>query len=96
MAVGVFTGAELAAGVNLAALDTPMAAQAGRVHELTLAHHAVQRARWRQVEVRLAAYDLPERRAASDALDALELALVERQREAARPVPRRFELVPSR
>ena len=94
--VGAFTSAELAAGVNLAVLGTPMAAQAGRVHELTLAHHAVGRARWRQVEVRLAAHDLAEKQAAIVALGALEAALVARQRAAARPVPRRFELVPSR
>jgi hypothetical protein len=96
VAVGVFTSAELTAGVNLAALDTPMAAQAERVHELTLAHHAVHRARWRQIEVRLATYDLLEKKDASEALEALEAALVEQQREAARPGPRRFELVPSR
>src|SRR3954451_18728734 len=70
--VGTFTAAELAAGVGLGALDTPMAAQAERVHALTLAHDAVHRARWRQVEVRLAGYDLPEERTALAALDRLE------------------------
>ena len=95
VAVGVFTSAELAEGVNLAVLDTPMAMQAGRVHELTLAHQAIQRARWRQVQVRLATYDLPQKKAAIEALDALEMVLVQQQREAARPMPRRFELIPN-
>jgi lysophospholipase L1-like esterase len=94
--VGTFTGAELAAGVELGALATPMAAQAERVHALTFAHGAVHRARWRQVEVRLAGDDLPEKGTAVEALDGLEAALVARQHEAARPVPHRFELVPSR
>jgi len=63
-------------------------------HDLGLAHHAVRRARWRQIEVLLAGYDLPQRQAALDALVALEAALVEQQREVAQPAPRRFELVP--
>ena len=95
-AVGMFTSAELAEGVNLAVLDTPMARQAKQVHELTFAHNAVRQARWRQVEVLLARYDLPQRQAALDALEALEAALVEQRRETAQPAPRRFELVPQR
>jgi lysophospholipase L1-like esterase len=95
-AVGTFRSAELAEGVNLAVLDTPMARQAKQVHDLGFAHNAVRQARWRQIEVLLAGYDLPQRQAALDALGALEAALVERRREAAQPAPRRFELAPQR
>jgi lysophospholipase L1-like esterase len=95
-AVGTFTSTELAQGVNLSVLDTPMAAQAKQVHDLGFAHNAVRQARRRQIEVQLAGYDLPEKGAAVEALDGLEAALVARQHEAARPVPHRFKLVPAR
>ena len=51
--VGVFTNAQLAEGVNLAALPTPMEAQAIRVHDLTLKHVHIHFARWRNVQVPL-------------------------------------------
>jgi hypothetical protein len=95
-AVGTFTSAELMEDVNLAVLDTPMTRQAKQVHELGFTHNAVRQASWRQIEVLLASHDLPQRKAALDALAALEAALVEQQREAAQPAPHRFELVPQR
>jgi hypothetical protein len=93
VAVGTFTSSELTEDVNLAVLDTPMARQAKQVYDLSFAHNAVRQASWRQIEVLLAGYDLPQRKAALDALGALEAALVEQEREAAQPTPRRFELV---
>jgi hypothetical protein len=93
VAVGTFTSAELTEDVNLAVLDTPMARQAKQVYDLSFAHNAVRQASWRQIEVLLAGYDLPQRKAALDALAVLEAALIEQQREAAQPAPRRFELV---
>jgi lysophospholipase L1-like esterase len=92
--VGVFTGAQLAAGVNLAALPTPMAAQAMRVHELTLDHNNVHFARWRQVQVPLQDFYLSSAQGALAALDNLESELVARQRAVAKPMPRRYELTP--
>jgi lysophospholipase L1-like esterase len=88
-AVGDFSKEELAAGVNLAALPTPMAAQAAAVHDLTLKHNNIHFARWRQVEVPLTA---TRKQAAMDALDALDEELVAQQRAAAQPKTHRFEL----
>jgi lysophospholipase L1-like esterase len=90
---GEFTKEELAAGVNLATLPTPMAKQAAAVHELTLKHNTVHFARWRQVQVPLAGEQAPHLQAALDALDALEADLVEQQRAAALPKAHRFALV---
>jgi hypothetical protein len=44
-AVGTFSGVELAEGVNLAVLDTPMARQAKQVYDLSFAHNAARQAR---------------------------------------------------
>src|SRR4029079_788540 len=54
--VGTFTKEQLAEGVNLALLTTPMAKQAADVHKLTLQHNNTHFARWRQVQVPLASY----------------------------------------
>ncbi|MGE5647361.1 MAG: SGNH/GDSL hydrolase family protein [Acidobacteriota bacterium] len=94
--VGVFTKEELAAGVNLATLETPMTAQAALVHELTRKHNNIHFARWREVQVPLANFYLRNAQPAMDALDQLESELVARQRAAAKPQPRRYELTPER
>jgi hypothetical protein len=73
-----------------------MAAQAKRVHDLTVARNAVRQAHWRTIEVLLAPYELPQEETAAAALSALEAALARQRREAARPLPHRFELVPAR
>ena len=91
--VGSFTAEELSAGVNLAALPTPMAAQAARVHALTLRHSSIHNARWRQVQVPLEKSAAPHLLKALDALDELEGDVIREQRAAAQPVAHRFELV---
>jgi len=90
---GTFTKEDLAAGINLATLPTPMAKQAARVHELTLRHNGVHFARWRQVQVPLASEQAAHLQPALDALDALEADLVALQRASAQPVAHHFELV---
>jgi len=57
--IGDFTKGQLAEGVNLALLPTPMAKQAARVHDLTLKHNSVHFARWRDVQVDLQDYAVP-------------------------------------
>ena len=52
--VGTFTGEELAEGINLAMLPTPMANQAREVHKRTLQRSDAQFTRWRNVDVALA------------------------------------------
>lgn len=90
--VGAFTREELAAGVNLATLPTPMAKQALEVHALTLKHNNIHFARWRQVQVPLEKDALDKVRPAMGALDDLDQEIVGRQRAAAQPRARHFEL----
>ena len=92
--VGVFRGADLARGINLATLPTPMGKQAGDVHELTLKHNDLHFTRWRLVQTRLEKDGAQQTGGALDALDKLEQELIDRQHATARPKLRRFELVP--
>ena len=93
--VGVFRAAELARGINLGALPTPMVRQAADVHALTSKHNDIHFARWRSVQLRLAGQELSRDAAALEALDALEEELIVKQRAAARPRPRQFSLAPA-
>ncbi len=52
-AVGTWSNSELAQGVNLAILDTPMARQAVEVRNLTNGHIGVHQFRWRNLQVPL-------------------------------------------
>jgi len=90
--VGDFTKEELAEGINLATLPTPMAKQAAKVHDLTLKHNDVHFARWRDVQVTLQDYTFAGESAAVDALDKLEDQIVEQQRATAQPKPHHYEL----
>jgi lysophospholipase L1-like esterase len=97
-AVGEFTAQELADGVNLATLPTPMKKQAAEVHRLTLEHNNVHFTRWRQVQVPLAGYKAERVKSAVKdlmaALDEEEAGVVAQQRAAAQPVQHRYELTP--
>lgn len=93
-AVGSFTNDQLAAGINLATLNTPMSKQAAAVHQWTLKHNTIHFARWRIVQVPLAEDSISQTKAAMDALDRLEAGAVIRQRETAQPKPHRFALAP--
>jgi hypothetical protein len=95
-AAGTFTQEQLAAGVNLAMLATPMAKQAADVHALTLKHNAVHFTRWRTVQVPLEGDHLSRARQTMDAIDELEREIVGRQRELAKPKAHRFELAAER
>ncbi|MCZ2155834.1 MAG: DUF1080 domain-containing protein [Bryobacterales bacterium] len=91
---GVYTAQQLANGVNLSALDTPMRAQALKVHQLTLARANMHNTRWRSVQVPDEGMELAASAAAVEALDRVAAELREQQRAAARPVSHRFELRP--
>jgi hypothetical protein len=95
-AVGTFSNADLANGVNLAVLSTPMAEQANEVYDLTMAHATIHNDRWRNIQVPLKKYDLAEAKPAMDSLDTLEIAAVRKQREIAQPRAHTFQLVPER
>jgi lysophospholipase L1-like esterase len=91
---GRFSATDLATGVNLAMMDTPMSRQAAAVHALTLKHNNVHFARWRSIEVPLADDKLDSVGPAMSKLDDLDRELVSQQRAAAQPKPHRFELSP--
>ncbi len=92
--VGKFTKEALAEGVNLATLDTPMARQARKVHDLTLLHNNLHYSRWRQIQVPLEGDSAPEIEKAMKDVDDAEAEIVKLQRQEAQPKPHRMELVP--
>ncbi len=93
--VGRFTREQLAEGLNLAELPTPMTKQAAIVHGLTVRHNDLHFARWRSVQVPLQGNSSRRLRRALKALDSLEDDLVKQQRAAAQPKSHRYELTPS-
>jgi lysophospholipase L1-like esterase len=96
VSVGTFPSADLAKGINLAALNTPMLRQALDVHALTLKHNNIHFARWRTIQTALATDGAPATKAdAVAALDKLDNELVAEQRAAAQPRPHRYELTPA-
>jgi lysophospholipase L1-like esterase len=96
--MGSFTREQLAEGINLATLRTPMAKQAAAVHKLTLQHNNIHFQRWRQVQVPLAEGRTPRvQKATQDlmaALDEEEADVVKEQRSAAQPRKHQFQLAP--
>lgn len=94
--VGDFTGQQLAAGINLANLPTPMARQAAQVAALTSRHNDQHFQRWRTIQVPLEGHKnsavsqaLPPLLAA---LDAEEAQTVAQRQAAAQPVSHRYEI----
>jgi lysophospholipase L1-like esterase len=93
--VGDFSREQLAQGINLATLPTPMFDQAKAVHRLTLKHNDQHSTRWRTFQVPLATHSpavqasLPPLLTALDEEEAQTVAL---QRATAQPKPHRFEL----
>jgi lysophospholipase L1-like esterase len=93
--VGTFSSQQLASGVNLALLDTPMSRQAADVHQLTLKRANIHNTRWRVLEVPLANDGFQHNADAMKALDRLEEEIAARQRETAQPKLRRYVLKPA-
>ena len=97
--VGVFTGEQLASGVNLATLPTPMSQQAAQVAALTSRHNDQHNTRWRTLQVPLEKDANPAVGKAlpplMDALDAEEAETVKQQQAAAQPVPHHYEIAPA-
>jgi lysophospholipase L1-like esterase len=91
--VGTFTKQQLADGMNLAMLDTPMTRQAGLVHELTLKHNNIHNVRWRVVQVPLQDETYAHKDAVFESLDALENEIIQQQHAKAQPSPHRYELL---
>ena len=87
---GTFTAEQLAGGINLATLPTPMARQAAEVHALTLLHNNIHYARWRQVQVPMEKDGAANLLKALSAMDDLEGDVLKQQRAAAQPRPRHY------
>jgi lysophospholipase L1-like esterase len=92
--IGTFTPAQLAEGINLAELSTPMSKQAMTVQTLTEKHNTVHFGRWRMIQVPLTGLSAPHLQQALDDLNTLDGELVEEQRAAALPKTRTYELTP--
>ena len=88
--VATYTARELAKGVNLAAIQTPMRQQALAVLDLVKERNDLDFFRWRTVQ--RAHGDLPAAKPTSDSLDKLEEQILEKQRLAAQPKEHLFEL----
>jgi lysophospholipase L1-like esterase len=94
--IGRYTPAELAAGVNLAMLKTPMSEQAGEVHKLTQQRANMHNLRWRTYQVPYANASADIQAHLPDLLEALDRAdsdLAMIQRAAAKPVAHQFKLI---
>jgi lysophospholipase L1-like esterase len=95
ISAGAFTKDELATGINLATLNTPMLKQALDVHALTLKHNNIHFMRWRTIQTGLAADASPyTKQNAMLSLDQLDNELVAEQRAVAQPKPHHYELTP--
>ena len=90
--VGEFSGRQLAAGMNLATLDTPMMRQASQVLGWTVKRAAVHQMRWRQLQIPYEKDGLPRLASILDQMDALDLDLEARQHAAARTSAAYYEL----
>ncbi len=90
--VGAWSGTELARGVNLAVLDTPMARQAMEVRDLTVKRIDIHQQRWRTLQVPLKDLNIEHLPEALKELDAVEIELIARQRAAAQPRAHDFQL----
>ncbi|MGC2661649.1 MAG: SGNH/GDSL hydrolase family protein [Bryobacteraceae bacterium] len=92
-AVATVNDDELARGVNLAILKTPMTEQAKKVYDLTVSHCNIHNERWRTIQVPLADDNLPQTAPAMAAADALERAVIDERHRVAEPTPHHFEIV---
>ncbi|MBC8134731.1 MAG: GDSL family lipase, partial [Fibrella sp.] len=94
--IGSFTKEQLAAGINLAPMATPMLRQAQIVHTLTQMRANLRNARWRDLQVPNAKEKAaqPLLPAVLKDLDTAADDLTKAQRSAAQPRSHRFVLVP--
>ncbi len=89
--IGTFTNDQLAAGINLALLKTPMTDQAMSVYQFTVQHGDLHYDRWRHVQVPFGTTATGIDAMAK--LDALEDTVVKQQHAAAVPKQHTFEVV---
>ncbi len=93
--IGLFTKAEMADGINLAMMDTPMRRQAQGVYELTRKRTDTHNFRWRSVQVPMAQMEEVPASGLEETLRGLDTAtavLRQMQRKMAQPQAHRYEL----
>jgi lysophospholipase L1-like esterase len=93
---GVFDSEEMAQGINLGLLPTPMAEQAVAVQVHAFKHNYLHLARWRMVEDSFKDDHLAGTRPAADALNSLEEQAIEIERATAQPKPHHYQLAADR
>jgi lysophospholipase L1-like esterase len=92
--VGVWSSEQLAGGVNLALVSTPMLKQALAVHALTKRLLALRIARWQNLQVALQDEKSKHVEEAMNSLDALQTELLAERCAAAQPRMHAFALTP--
>jgi lysophospholipase L1-like esterase len=92
--MGTFSSGELAAGINLATMQTPMTDQAFSVYQAVVQHNDVHFDRFRHVQVALDSDKLPEADQASHAMDQLDAVLEKKAHALAVPKSHTYEVVP--
>ena len=90
--VGEFSAQNLADGINLAKLDTPMMQQAEQVHALTVKRTGIHQMRWRQLQLPYEKDGFPRMASILTQLDALDDEIAARQRANAKPGAFFYEL----
>jgi len=91
--VASFNRDELAAGVNIADLNTPATEQALKVYQLATTQEEIHFDWWRNVEVPLADDGLAQSAGAVDSFRALEGGIEKKVHDTAQPTPHHFEIV---
>ncbi|MEX2091345.1 MAG: SGNH/GDSL hydrolase family protein [Pirellulales bacterium] len=90
--MGTFSAAQLAAGVDLSTLDTPLARRAAEVAKLIQLHNRLRFTRWRNLQVPFPDEPPPGVKQAAAELAAMEQELAALVETAARPAPHTIEL----
>jgi lysophospholipase L1-like esterase len=93
-AIGAFDAPELAAGINLSAMKTPMSSQAQTVLDLTYRRNHLRFARMMMVDNALKDFHPAKLRGTLDALESLEQEVLSLQRAAALPKAHSYRLEP--
>jgi hypothetical protein len=92
--VGAFNNDQFASGINLALLKTPATEQAMKVYRLASLREEIHYDGWRNIQVPLQEYALPQSQPAIDSLSQLDSAVAQKIRELARPSSHKFEIAP--
>jgi lysophospholipase L1-like esterase len=92
--IGTWTREDLARGINLALLTTPMLKQALTVYAFSGRLHSVRMAQWQGVQVALQDETSSHVSEAVAALNALENELIAQRKSAAVPTTHHYELLP--